>query len=207
MSHTASGYAVAQVTAPTAEPLQVSEVRRHLSLDDSYFDDYLSSLIQVARAKVEAETHRQLVTATYDLKLDALPVGQESLSVPYGQLQSITSVTYTDTAGASQTFSSDDYDVSTAKDPGTIRPGYGEVWPVARNQLEAAAVRFVCGYGAASSVPQAIKHAMLLLIGHYFINREQTIIGVMASEIPQASQALLAPFVLGDSFTWYGQGN
>ncbi len=207
MTHTAAGYAAALVTAPTAEPLQVSEVRRHLALDDPYYDEYISSLVEVTRQKVEATTHRQLVTATYDLKLDRLPGGQDSLHLPYGKLQSVTSVTYTDTAGDTQTFSSGSYDVSTAKEPGTIRPSYAEVWPAARLEQEAATVRFVCGYGAASAVPQAIKHAMLLLIGHYFQNREQTIIGVMASEIPQASQALLAPFILGDSFTWYGQAN
>ncbi len=207
MTHTAAGYAAALVTAPTAEPLQVSEVRRHLALDDPYYDEYISSLVEVTRQKVEATTHRQLVTATYDLKLDRLPGGQDSLHLPYGKLQSVTSVTYTDTAGDTQTFSSGSYDVSTAKEPGTIRPSYAEVWPSARLEQEAATVRFVCGYGAASAVPQAIKHAMLLLIGHYFQNREQTIIGVMASEIPQASQALLAPFILGDSFTWYGQAN
>ena len=207
MSHTATGYGITEVTAPTAEPLQVSEVRRHLALDDSYYDDYLSSLVQVTRAQVQAHTHRQLVTATYDLKLDALPAGQQTLAIPYGQLQSITSISYTDTAGASQTWSSSNYDVSTAREPGTIRPGHGEVWPVARLEQEAATVRFVSGYGAAGAVPQAIKQAMLLLIGHYFNNREQSIVGVTASEIPQGAAALLAPFVLGDSFTWYGQAN
>ena len=207
MSHTATGYGIAEVTAPTAEPLQVSEVRRHLALDDSYYDDYISSLIEVTRAKVQAHTHRQLVTATYDAKLDALPAGQQTLALPYGSLQSVTSITYIDTAGDSQTFSSSDYDVSTAREPGTIRPAYGKTWPAARVQQEAATVRFVCGYGAAGAVPQAIKQAMLLLIGHYFNNREQTITGVMATEIPQGADALLAPYVLGDSFTWYGQAN
>ncbi len=166
MTHTAAGYAAALVTAPTAEPLQVSEVRRHLALDDPYYDEYISSLVEVTRQKVEATTHRQLVTATYDLKLDRLPGGQDSLHLPYGKLQSVTSVTYTDTAGDTQTFSSGSYDVSTAKEPGTIRPSYAEVWPSARLEQEAATVRFVCGYGAASAVPQAINHAMLLLIGH-----------------------------------------
>ena len=207
MSHTASGYGLAEVTAPTAEPLQVSEVRRHLALDDSYYDDYLSSLVQVTRAQVQAHTHRQLVTATYDMKVDALPAGQQTLAIPHGQLQSITSITYIDSAGDSQTWSSANYDVSTAREPGTIRPAHGKTWPAARVQQEAATVRFICGYGAAGAVPQAIKQAMLLLICHYFNNREQSIVGVTASEIPQGAAALLAPFVLGDSFTWYGQAN
>jgi len=207
MSHTATGYGVTEVTAPTAEPIQVSEVRRHLALDDSYYDQYLSTLVEVTRARVEAETHRQLVTATYDVELDALPAGQETLALPFGSLQSVTSVSYTDTAGDAQTFSSSSYGVSTAKEPGTIRPNHGQVWPATRTQQAAATVRFVCGYGSAGSVPQAIKHAMLLLIGHYFSHREQVIIGLMATEFPQAAQALLAPYVLGDSYTWYGQGS
>ena len=207
MSHTATGYGVEEITAPTAEPLQVSEVRRHLALDDSYYDDYISSLVQVTRALAQSHTHRQLVTATYDVKLDSLPAGQETLCLPFGQLQSVTSVSYTDAAGSSQTFSSSNYDVSTAREPGTIRPSYGQVWPAARIQQEAATIRFVCGYGAAGSVPQALKQAMLLMIGDYFNNREQTIIGTSVAELPQGAKALMAPFVLGDSFTWYGQAN
>lgn len=43
-------------------------------------------------------------------------------------------------------------------------------------------------------VPQAIKQAMLLLIGHWYENREAVNIGSAANEFPLAVDALLAPY-------------
>ncbi|NWN92292.1 phage gp6-like head-tail connector protein [Marinobacter adhaerens] len=39
-----------------------------------------------------------------------------------------------------------------------------------------------------------ITTAMLLLIGHWYANRESVVIGTTASEVPMAVEALLAPY-------------
>jgi len=200
-------YGVSLVTAPTEEPVTTAEARSHLRLDDTDFDTQIANLVKAARGKVEAVTARQLVTATYDLTLDALPVGTATTRLPFGQLQSVTSVTYLDTAGASTTWSSSDYIVSTAEEPGGITPAYGIVWPSARVVKDAATVRFVCGYGGASDVPDGLKHAILLLVAHWFENAEAVTVGLMATETPLAFDALCAPYLLGDYFTWYGQAD
>jgi uncharacterized phiE125 gp8 family phage protein len=72
---------------------------------------------------------------------------------------------------------------------------YGVTWPSLYGVPNAATVTFTAGYGAtADTVPQAIKQAMLLLIGHWYIHRESVIVGAAPSEVPQAAKALLAPF-------------
>ena len=38
---------------------------------------------------------------------------------------------------------------------------------------EAVQIRFVAGYGAAAAVPEDIKEAMLLIIGHLYAHREE----------------------------------
>jgi hypothetical protein len=43
-------------------------------------------------------------------------------------------------------------------------------------------------------VPQAIKQAALLLVGHWYANREAVSIGESVAEIPLAATALLEPF-------------
>ena len=194
-------------TAPAAEPLTTAECRSHLNLDETYYDTILDNLVVAARQKVEAETGRQLISATYDLTLDKFPPGTRILHMPKGQLQSVSAITYTDRAGASATFSADDYIVSIKRDPGSITPGYDKTWPSARQVRDAVQIRFVCGYGdAASDVPQAIKQAILLLVGHLFENREAVLVGPGATVLPMAVDSLLAPYKLGDSFTCYGQG-
>ena len=70
---------MAQTVAPTLEPLTLAEVKRHLRIDhtddDVYINDYL---IPAAREYVEDETERQLITATWALKLPGCPVTRES---------------------------------------------------------------------------------------------------------------------------------
>tara|TARA_B100000809_G_scaffold154054_1_gene151421 strand:- start:2254 stop:2877 length:624 start_codon:yes stop_codon:yes gene_type:complete len=195
-------------TAAAAEPLTAAECRSHLNLDETYYDTTLDNLVIAARQTVESVTGRQLITATYDLTLDKFPAGRKVLPLPKGQLQSVSAITYTDTAGISATWTASDYIVSTKRDPGSVTPDYDKVWPSARSVRDAVQIRFVAGYGdAASDVPQAIKQAILLLVGHLFENREAVLVGVNAQPLPMAVDSLLAPYSLGDQFTWYGQGS
>jgi len=200
-------YATTTVVAPTEEPVTTAEARTHCRLDDTAFDTTLDNLVKAARAKVEAVTGRQLVTATFDMLLDSLPTGSATMRVPFGELQSVTSLIYTDIEGVSTTWSSSKYIVSTADQLGGITPAYGEVWPVPRVVKDAATVRFVCGYGAAAAVPESLKHAILMLVAHWFENAEAVQVGLMATEMPLAADYLLQPFKLGDEFTWFGQAD
>jgi uncharacterized phiE125 gp8 family phage protein len=52
-------------------------------------------------------------------------------------------------------------------------------------------VTYVAGYGAAASVPQKYKQAMLLLIGHWYENRETVIVGTISGPIALAVDSLI----------------
>jgi uncharacterized phiE125 gp8 family phage protein len=108
----------------------------------------------------------------------------------------VTSITYTDENGVSQTWAASLYLVDPAG--GRIQPAYGQVYPSTRaGILNAVAVRFVAGYGAAATaVPENLRHAMKLLIGHWFLHRESVTPETM-TELPHAVEALLEPFRQG----------
>jgi hypothetical protein len=68
-------------------------------------------------------------------------------------LQSVTQVTYTDTAGATQTVSTSVYQVSVSRNVGLLMPAYGQIWPIARSQtLDAVLVDFWAGYGPSTEM-------------------------------------------------------
>jgi uncharacterized phiE125 gp8 family phage protein len=52
-------------------------------------------------------------------------------------------------------------------------------------------IQVVVGYGAEDAVPQEYKQAILLLLGHWYENREQVTVGEVAREIPMGVEALL----------------
>ena len=86
-----------------------------------------------------------------------------------------------------------DYFVDTKSEPGRISLAYGEVWPsTTLRPANGVCIVFTAGYGsAASSVPQNIKAAILLLLGHLYENREAVIVGQTAVAMPMGVEALL----------------
>jgi uncharacterized phiE125 gp8 family phage protein len=58
----------------------------------------------------------------------------------------------------------------------------------------------VAGFGdAAEDVPSAIRHAIKLLVGGWYENREESVIGVSVASLPVslAAESLIAPYRRG----------
>ena len=95
-----------------------------------------------------------------------------------------------------------DYTLSTDRTPARLVPDYSKTWPTARSQPDTATITFIAGYGAAADVPDDLKHAMKLLIGHWFANREAVAVGTL-TVVPIAFSALIDSYRLGDTYTDY----
>jgi len=179
-------------TEPEAEPITVDVMQDHLRVDSDDEETLIESLITTARITVEHWTARQLITATWNLYLDAF---KAEIRVPYPPLQSVSSIKYYDTGGTQQTLDSSVYTVDTYAKPGRVVEAYSQTWPSTRSIINAVDVEFVAGYGAAGSdVPEPLLQAMKLLVGHWFENREGVLIGVTARELPLAVQSLIFPY-------------
>lgn len=198
-------YGLTLVTAPTVEPVTIDEAREHVRLPVDYnnYDNKLESYSVAARQYAEAMTDRKFCTQTWDLFLDRFPRGSGPIYLPFGKCQSAV-VTYTDTAGVTQTWTSSDYVLSVSREPATIRPTIAKTYPTPQNKPDAVKVRFVCGYGGASDVPKELKAAMLLMIGHLFAHPETEVIGSTTSALSIGADAILQHYKLGDEFIHYG---
>jgi len=189
---------VAVITPPSVEPMTKAEVKLHLRVDHTTDDTLIDSLIIAARQRVENVTWRALVTQTLELTLDAWPEGNK-IDLPRPPLQSVTSVTYTDSAGAAVVWGSANYQVITQGTPGRIVPAYGVSWPsVTLRAANGIAVRYVAGYGLAAAVPDLLKAAIKLLVGHWYENREATVVGagMTATPLPLAVESILYDYMV-----------
>ena len=183
------------VTAPAVEPISTDEAKSQLRVTFSTDDTYIAACISAARRRVENEIRRALITQTWDFVTASFPCDGSCIELEHTPIQSITSISYYDIDGASQTWSSSEYQTSLGHDWGTIKPEYGYLYPQTRSgSLEAVTVRFVCGYGLAAAVPDDIKHAIKLIVGHMYRNREEVVTGVTAMVIPKSVDALLSPY-------------
>jgi uncharacterized phiE125 gp8 family phage protein len=147
---------------------------------DATEDAILTEAIKTARLEVDAQSWRQLITATWDAYLDSWPA-KNFIPLPLGQLQSVTSLAYTDSAGTVTTMTpTTDYLVDTVREPGRIVLPYGVSWPCfTPYPVNPIAIRFVCGYGAtAASVPSNFRTAIKMRAADLYSERGERYMGV-----------------------------
>lgn len=177
------------VTPPAAEPISLEEAKLHLRVDHEEEDGLISDLIVAAREWCEQAAGRSFVTQTWRLSLSGFPCG--AIEIPRPPLVSVSSVTYTDDAGAEQLLPAEAYYADTSDDPGRLHPAYGSSWPAARCYPNSVQVEYVAGYGDAEDVPRRAAQAVRLLVGHWFANREEHAAGVVVGKVETAAKALL----------------
>jgi len=190
-------------TPPTAEPVTLDEAKAHLRVDGTAEDTYITALIQAARAWVENFTTRQLVQATYEWTLDRFPGRPENpLRFPRSPVASVDSVEYVDGDGGKQTWAAYQTDLNVA--PAILLPAVDGTWPgVQADNPTAVTVTFTAGYAPdnsqspsdpAGNVPQGLKHAIMLLVGHWFERRTSVKIGNIVTPLDQTVHFLCAPY-------------
>ncbi len=183
------------------EPLTTAEAKTHLRVTHSSDDTYIDGLVKAARMYVEDYLGRALITQTWKLRIhDDWPVTRiggmdlRRIRLPRPPAISVTSVQYVDSDGATQTLAADQYQVIGKEYIGAVDQAYGCTWPTVRRQADAITVTYTAGYGNAAAVPQPIKQAILLLIGNWYSNRSEVVVGTISSALPMGAEALLFPF-------------
>lgn len=189
-------------SAPVTEPVTVAEAKAHLRVFHADDDTYLTNfVIPAARRWAETLTHRAFITQTWILRLNGFGVGGP-IYLPRPPLVSITTVTYTDTAGTAGTAWAASSTGYTLEQPSgehalhaSIRPSYSQVYPSTRDIVDSVVITYVAGYGAATAVPVGIKHGVLMLIEDMYRQRGSEIVGTITSKAALAAESLLSPFI------------
>lgn len=179
---------VAGAVATADEPVTLADAKLHLRTitgDTTEDSAIITPLIVAAREYCENITGRALAKQT----IKAYPERFSSLmELPRTPIRSITSVKYTDASGATTTMDAANY---------ALDGEYGRLLfytipsfaPRAMNPIE---IEYDAGFTAA---PKLIRQAMLLLIGHWYTNREAVQTGaVTAVEIEITTRALLRQY-------------
>ena len=177
-------------SASASEPVTLTEAKAHLRVVGTDEDTYITGLIAVAREKVEVDTERALITQTRRLWIDDFPRGNgQVIDIPLKPVSAVTLIEYWSTDEEWVEVDDADYVTDVVSAPGRIWPASGVIWPtIQAGRKHAVRITLTCG-AAANSVPAAAKHAMKLLIGHWFENREA--VGKVPTEISLGYEALI----------------
>ena len=181
-------------TGPATTAISLAEAKAFLRVDSDYDDDdaYITSLIGVATNVVEQFTRRRLITQTYNIYYDEFP---PFMDLQVGNVASVTHVKYYNTDNTLQTLDTSEYDVDIRVKPGRIYQAEDGNFPDTYERANSVEVEFVVG-SAASDVEDAIKQAMYIVIGRYYENRQDVVMGTQVNELPLMVEHLLTPYRL-----------
>jgi uncharacterized phiE125 gp8 family phage protein len=171
------------VTPPASEVVSLSEAKLHLRVTHDAEDAVILRGIKAARERTEHLTQRAIGTQTLELRLAGFPVAGAPLTLPMPPVTSVTSVTYRDAAGATQTLAPASYVLrdSEAGARLVLAPDVS-AWPATDALDGAVVVTYAAGY-TPSNVPASIVSFILLDLGTLYENRESMVTGVTATSL------------------------
>jgi uncharacterized phiE125 gp8 family phage protein len=175
-------YPHAVTIAAANEPVTLDQAKAQCRVEDTFEDDLLDGYIAAARAHVEAYCNTPLVSRTITAKCDSFCDFER---FPLGPLASVSGIVYVDTDGANQTLAGTVYELRSDGLEASIVLKYNQSWPAIQSGSRITVTGAV-GYAA---IPDDIIHAILLLIAHWFQNREA--VGDGLAIVPMGVDALL----------------
>lgn len=175
------------VTPPTEFPVTLEEAKAQCRVTHTSEDTLIEGYIAAATAYVEKQISLSLMTRTYALTLDEFA---DTIELPRGPVQSVTSVEYVDEDGATATVDAETYTVDLSSKPQWIVLNSDYSWPAVMTGVNMVTITYVAGADALPDDLTDVKHAILLLIGHWYMNRE-AVSADAVKEVPLAVESLL----------------
>lgn len=189
------------VTPPAVALISRSEAKVHCRIDHDDDNETIDALISAAMSYADGWTGilgRCLVEQTWRQDFDDI---WGCLRIPLFPVISISSVKYRDTQNVEQTISSSNYTLQTDDLGSFARFLSNYSAPALYTELPRVSLTYKAGYAnggteqapTLGAVPGAIKQALLMLIAHWYENREAVTMGAPVV-LPMAVESLLSPF-------------
>ncbi len=177
-------------------PVTLAQAKAQLQIDNATtdWDDLMTGLIAAAVSHIDGwngSLSRCLIEQTWTQTYAEF---DSELELPFPDVSAVV-VQYYDASDALQTMDADSYSLVQTMIGSVIALSSAVSTPsVSAARADPVIITMTVGYGAAEDVPAAIKQAILLMVGHWFANREAVNVGNIVSELPFGATALLAPY-------------
>jgi uncharacterized phiE125 gp8 family phage protein len=179
------------LTPPSTEPWTVAEAKAFLRVEHGDDDTLIATLIAAARGHVEALTRRALLTQVWRFVLNAWPADGR-IVLRMGPLRGVIAARVFDFAGNASTIDIETFVADIAADV-VASPCWA--LPVPGRSTAGIELDLQLGYGAnAADVPEALRHAVRMLVAHWYENRGLAAIGASVAALPAGVDALAAPY-------------
>lgn len=185
-----------RIAAPGVKLVSLVDAKNAAKVDSNDDDALIEGMIEAAISHLDAWSGvlgRCLINQDWRLSLRDWPACR-FIRLPFPDVSAAT-VKYFDESNDEQTVSGSLFTRLEDERGTLIRFSDEFAFPsVFGDRGDGVQVEFTAGYGAnATDVPQAIRTAILLIVAHWYNNREASVEG-QQSEIPFGASALLSPY-------------
>lgn len=180
-------------SSPLIEPVSLSEAKAFLRIDSNAEDLLVSTLILTSRLHIEAALGLALMTQAWTLTIDKWP-SRDTVLLPLRPVSQIALLRLLNVGGQSTTLDPASYRLDATIGAAKIVSVSG-AWPAPLMKKGGIEITFWAGFGdETSDIPEPIRHALRLLIAHWYENREPLRVGAPEAAIPAEVSALLTPY-------------
>lgn len=190
-------YTLEVITQPTIPDTWLGKAKRQLQIeaDESVDDMMLADLLEDAAEFVGDRSDIALLPMGFRLTVPRFPCSSLTpIYLPRPPLVTVDQITYLDTTGARQTLDPADYEISTGQ-VSMVHAATDQYWPSVKCREDSVQIDYTAG----ASTPRIATRAILLLVGHWFLNREASTEKRLA-DIPMGVDALISQLQPGDDF-------
>jgi uncharacterized phiE125 gp8 family phage protein len=194
-------YGVKKLTSSSFAVATVEQARNQCNVSHREDDSFLKAAIAAAGQYIERQLECSIGASAYTITLDRFPVGSAPLPLPIWPIAEITAIRYVDSENEEQTLS-----LSTIATPANdgrtamARKNW-EPWPTTKRTPNAVEVDVTAGWSNANAIPAPLVQCALMLVAHWYLNRESVTIGHVSREMEFSVNALLDCMRPGDDIT------
>jgi uncharacterized phiE125 gp8 family phage protein len=189
--------AIRRVAPPAIEPVTLDEANAQGRIAGD--DAMVAGLISAAVDMIDGDglLGRAMISQTW---AQWVPQSPGYVRLLMGPFRSLVSVEYYNAAGDLLTADLSDFEIRLSGDFVYVAPKDNAAWPAADDRLDAIKITYVAGFGdSAADVPQSIRHAILMLVAHWYNHREAST-DLTLRDVPFAVESLLNRHRVA----WYG---
>ncbi len=185
-------------TPPATEPLTLANTKNHLKVETTTDDDLIARLIVAARQHVESQIDKVLIEQRWLIFIDDWP-GDSEVKLPVSPISAIENLrTYSDQDDAS-IIDPAHYYSDLAGSPQRLILRGSRIWLRPGRIVNGIEIEVTAGFGPdGTDVPGPLRTAMLLLIAHWYENRQPACTGAgtgtAAGIVTGRIQSLLCPY-------------
>jgi uncharacterized phiE125 gp8 family phage protein len=190
----------ARTVAPTVEPVSLQEAKAHLRVNFTDDDALIAIYIKTAVAWLEGSGIARdgvlggvMVNQTWRLAVDG-PTISGVIPIEHGPVISITEIRAIKD-GVATVWPATNYRLGRDGSTAFVILSSTGSWPDRDDREDALQITYLAGYGEApADVPAPLRAAIMLMVGHFYANREAGASGRELVEIPFGVAELIAPY-------------